>query len=308
MISEHEAELKQQAEREAAAAAVASRFLAQLADRYIVDRRFGRGGMGLVYLARDAKLGRQVAIKILRPDVASRITAARFWSEIRVTAALQHPHILPVLDTGSFDGVYYCITPYLAEGSLRKRLLEADRCCATGEAIRIALDILEALQCAHDGRVVHCDIKPENILFSHGHAILADFGIARSMKRLAGRVYDESWGSPEYISPEQASGEEQLDGRSDLYSLACVLYEMLAGSALFQGATTRAIVAQRFVDPLRRLEELPSSVPPDITATLHQALSVNPDERFATAAELASALAEALPEGEQVARPALVGW
>jgi len=303
MISQPHVELKRQIEREAATSALASRFLAKLADRYIVDRQFGRGGMGLVYLARDAKLGRQVAIKVLRPDVANRINSDRFWSEIRLTATLQHPHILPVLDTGCLDDVYYCITPYLAEGSLRKPLLEGGAFLPE-RATSIALDVLEALEYAHERKVVHCDIKPENILLSNGHAILTDFGVARSMKRLSGKAYDESWGSPEYVSPEQASGDEQLDGRSDLYSLACVFYEMLAGSSLFQGSTTRAIVAQRFAGPAARLRQAPSSVPQEIVDTLQKALAVDPAERFQTAAALAAELAAVLPQDAPTMRSA----
>ncbi len=302
-MSRVESEVRRQLEREAEAAAVAAQFLAGIGDRYIVDRQFGRGGMGLVYLARDAKLGRQVAIKVLRPDIASRMITARFWSEIRLTASLQHSHILPVLDTGCHDGVYYYITPYLAEGSLRKPLLE-DGSVPAEQALGIALDVLEALDYAHERKVVHCDIKPENILLSNGHAILTDFGIARSMKHVSVKAYDESWGSPEYVSPEQASGGEHLDGRSDLYSLACVLYEMLAGSALFQGSSTQAIVAQHFTDPAPRLEKAPSAVPKEVLAVLRKALAVEPDERFPTAAmfalELAAASATGLPLSRSV--------
>ncbi len=170
------------ARSDAATAAVASRFLAKLSDRYIVDRRLGRGGMGLVYLARDVRLGRKVAIKVIHPEVAELIDADKFWIEIRLTASLQHPHIVPVLDSGCVDGVYYSITPYLAQGSLRNQLLEHGP-LTPQRAVRIALDVLEALQHAHQQLVVHCDVKPENILLSHGHAILTDFGIARSLRR-----------------------------------------------------------------------------------------------------------------------------
>lgn len=288
-----ESEILALAEQEADARASASFFLAKLADRYIVDRLFGRGGMGLVYLARDVKLGRRVAIKVLHPEVAKLIDTNRFWAEIRLTASLQHPLILPVLDSGCVDGVYYCITPYLSEGSLRDWLRE-DGALPTAQAVRVALDVLGALEHAHDRLVVHCDVKPENILLNNGHAILTDFGIARSIKCRPGRPADEVSGSPEYVSPEQAAGEDHIDGRSDIYSLGCVLYEMLAGSALFQGADTQTVVVQHFSYPAPRLEELPASIPTELVTALGRALEVNPEDRHATVADFAGELRVAL--------------
>jgi len=251
--------------------------------------------MGLVYLARDVKLGRKVAIKVIHPEVAKLIDADRFWIEIRLTASLQHPHIVPVLDSGCVDDVYYCVTPYLAEGSLRTQLLQHGR-IAPQRAVRVTLDVLEALQHAHQHLVVHCDVKPENILLSHGHAILTDFGIARSLKRRPVRDSEEVSGSPEYVSPEQASGETRIDGRSDLYSLGCVLFEMLAGSALFQGVDTQAIVMQRFKYPAPRLETLPRTVPHDVVAVLGKTLKVDPNRRHQTAVDFASDLTQAAYE------------
>lgn len=295
MLKKHVTELRQQIERDAAASAEASRFLVKLADRYIVDRLLGRGGMGLVYLARDAKLGRQVAIKVLHPDVASRIDSDRFWGEIRLTASLQHTHVMQVVDGGCLEGVYYCITPYVTEGSLRRLLVESGALPAE-HAIGIALDVLEALEYAHERRVVHCDIKPENILLPNGCAILTDFGIARMMRRRPGPTGNEISGSPEYVSPEQAGGEVQLDGRSDLFSLACVLYEMLAGFPLFRGSTTQVVVAQRFADPVHRLEQLPSSISPEIVDSMRKALAVDPDDRYDSATEFAVDLAASLSQ------------
>jgi serine/threonine-protein kinase len=292
MASPLESEMKILAVREADASAAASRFLAKLADRYIVDRRFGHGGMGLVYLARDVKLGRQVAIKVIRPEVAKLIDTDRFWGEIRLSASLQHPYILPVLDSGCVDDVYYSVTPYLPGGSLRAELRD-EGSLPPQRAVRVTLDVLEALAHAHKRLVVHCDVKPENILLSNGHAILTDFGIARSLKRRPGRAKDEVSGSPEYVSPEQASGLDEIDGRSDLYSLGCVLYEMLAGSALFQGVDTQAVVVQRFKYPAPRLEQLPTSIPPGLVSVLGKALEVEPDRRHETAADFANDLLSA---------------
>ncbi len=296
MTSPLKTEIRSLAYQEAEASAAASRFLAKLADRYIVDRRFGQGGMGLVYLARDVKLGRPVAIKVIHPEVARLIDVGRFWREIRLTASLQHPYILPVLDSGCVDGVYFCITPYLAEGSLRARLRDEGPFTPEG-AVGITMDVLEALGYAHQRLVVHCDVKPENILLSNEHAILTDFGIARTLKRRPAQTTDEVSGSPEYVSPEQASNEGRIDGRSDIYSLGCVLYEMLAGSALFQGVDTQAVVVQRFKYPAPRLDQLPESVPPEVVSVLGRALEVDPAMRHETAEQFAAELKAASRQG-----------
>ena len=284
--------------------AVASKFLASLSHRYVVDRPLGNGGMGAVYLARDAKLGRPVAIKVVYSEVADHIDQERLLGEIRLTAGLQHPHILPVIDSGCVDGVLYYITPYLAEGSLHS-LLEQDGPLPLERAIGIALDVLEALEYAHAQGVVHCDIKPENILLSHGHAILADFGIATTTTAIGRRDREDVWGSPAYVSPEQASGERHLDGRSDLYSLGCVLYEMLAGSQMFTGANTMAVVAKRFNSPPPQLDTVCRSVPRRVSAAVSRALSVDPAARFDTARALGLELANALRDPRLALRSGL---
>ncbi len=274
---------------------VVSRFLAGLADRYVVDRQLGRGGMGVVYLARDARLGRSVAIKVLYPEVAKRIDPDMFQGEIRITAALQHPHILPVLDSGCIDGVFYCVTPYMAEGSLYE-LLRREGPLRCDRAIGMALDVLEALECAHKQGIVHCDIKPENILLSHGHAILADFGIARTMTSIARGDRDEVWGSPAYVSPEQASGEGELDGRSDLYSLGCVIYEMLVGAQAFTGVDTLAVVAKKLSAQTPDLAGAASAIPPKLIDVLERTLALEPTDRFPTAQALGRELSQSLTD------------
>lgn len=295
---------------------VVSRFLAALADRYVVDRQLGRGGMGVVYLARDARLGRAVAIKVLYPEIAERIDPDMFLGEIRITAALQHPHILPVLDSGCVDRVFYSVTPYMAEGSLHDRLrregpLPYDR------AVGMALDVLEALDCAHSQGIVHCDIKPENILLSHGHAVLADFGIARTISSFARRGRDEVWGSPAYVSPEQASGEGELDGRSDLYSLGCVLYEMLVGAQAFTGVNTLAVVAKKLTAETPDMAGIAASIPRKGADAIARTLALDPRERFPSARALGKELALSLtdaPESRKAGssrsrlRPRIARW
>jgi serine/threonine protein kinase len=285
---------------------VVSRFLAGLSDRYVVDRQLGRGGMGVVYLARDARLGRPVAIKVLYPEIAERIDPDMFQGEIRITAALQHPHILPVLDSGCLDGVCYCVTPYMAEGSLYE-LLHREGPLPYDRAVGMALDVLEALECAHSQGVVHCDIKPENILLSHGHAVLADFGIARTMSSFARRGRDEVWGSPAYISPEQASGEAELDGRSDLYSLGCVLYEMLVGAQAFTGVTTLAVVAKKLTAKTPDLGGIAASIPRKAADAIARTLALDPGDRFPSARALARQLAQSLTDAPQSWKPSSGG-
>lgn len=271
-----------------------SRLLALLSDRYVVDRKLGYGGTGVVFLARDVKLGRPVAIKVLHPEVADRIGVDTFQREVRLTAALQHPHILQVLDSGCLDGMCYYITPYLPEGSLHD-LMERDGRLSSESAVRIATDVLEALELAHAQGLVHCDLKPENILLSNGHAVLADFGIARSTVRGGPRAEMCVSGSPAYMSPEQAAGESQLDGRSDVYSLACVVFEMLAGKPAFTGPNALAIIAKRFSEPAPDLIAVCPFVPRNVSAAIEKALSRDPDDRHPTARDFAVALTSTSP-------------
>lgn len=266
-----------------------SRVLARLSDRYAIDRRIGSGGTGVVYLARDVKLGRRVAIKILHPKVARLLGEDTFRREVRLTASLQHPHILPVLDSGAIDGILYFITPFMGEGSLHD-LIELEGRLSVHSAVRIATDVLEALQLAHSAGVVHCDLKPENILLSNGHAILADFGIARCATGATPKDRETVSGSPAYMSPEQAAGEDKLDGRSDIFSLACVLFEVLAGKPAFTGPHALAVIARRFRGPAPSLADECPSVPRGISQAIAKALSVDPADRHPTAASFAAAL------------------
>jgi serine/threonine-protein kinase len=202
-----------------------------LADRYSVERELGRGGMATVHLALDRKHGRQVAIKVLNPELVASLGVERFLREIRIAARLAHPHILPLIDSGEAGGLLYYVMPYVPEGSLRQRL-DRDGRLPPGDALRIAREVGTALDYAHRQGFVHRDVKPENILFADGLAVLADFGIARAFASAGADAVTEvglALGTPEYMSPEQASGERDLGGPSDLYSLACVVYEMLAG-------------------------------------------------------------------------------
>ena len=258
-----------------------AQFQAALSDRYIFDRVLGRGGMGTVYLARDVKHGRQVAIKALSPDVVADVGERQFSREIRVTAQLQHPHILQLIDSGQGADCLFYVMPYLKEGSLRDLLNEKKR-LPVNEALNIVSDVAEALEYAHEAGLVHCDIKPENILMSAGHAVLADFGIARA-QHVEGRPWramvDSSGGTPAYMSPEQATGD-QTDARSDVYSLGCVLYEMLTGQAPFSADSDQQMIANRFTKPVPRIDELVRNVPAGISLAVTKAMSVNPQMRF----------------------------
>jgi len=280
---------KRESDRQSDDSVAVSRLLAQLSERYVVDRELGYGGTGVVFLARDVKLGRPVAIKVLHPDVANRIGIDTFQREVRLTAALQHPHILQVLDSGCIDGMCYFITPYIHEGSLHD-LMEREGRLSSEAGVRIATDVLEALELAHTHGIVHCDIKPENILLSNGHAVLADFGIARSTANRRTRTDTYVSGSPAYMSPEQASGESQLDGRSDVFSLACVVFEMLAGKPAFTGPNALAIIAKRFSEPTPDLITVCPFVPRHVSAAIAKALSVDPNERYPEARTFAAAL------------------
>jgi tetratricopeptide (TPR) repeat protein len=222
-----------------------SRLSAALAERYTISRELGRGGMATVYLAHDRKHDRQVALKLLHPELAASLGAERFLHEIRTTAKLTHPYILPLHDSGEVDGLLYYVMPYVEGESLRQRLLR-ERQLPLDDALRIASDVASALAYAHDHGVVHRDIKPENILLSGGEAVVADFGIARAITAAGGERLTETglaMGTVAYMSPEQSAADREIDGRSDLYSLGCVLYEMLAGQPPFTGSTAQSIAA-----------------------------------------------------------------
>ncbi|HZA93286.1 MAG TPA: serine/threonine-protein kinase, partial [Gemmatimonadales bacterium] len=251
-----------------------------LADRYQLERKLGEGGMAAVYLARDLRHDRQVALKILRPELAAALGPQRFLSEIRVVAHLQHPHILPLFDSGSANGFLYYVMPFVEGESLRQRLLRELR-LPIAEALRIAREAADALAYAHEQGVVHCDVKPENILLQKDHVLVADYGIARAANVAEPAARSGSvFGTPQYMSPEQALGNVEIDGRSDVYSLGCVLYEMLAGAPPFEGHSVTTIVARHSLEQAPSLGLLDRSVPPKVQAAVARALAKNPADRF----------------------------
>jgi eukaryotic-like serine/threonine-protein kinase len=264
-----------------------------LADEYRLDEEIGRGGMATVYLAHDLRPAQQrpVAIKVLHPDLRTALAAERFLLEIRVAANLAHPHIVPLHDSGDREGFLYYVMPYFEGGTLRHRLTR-DYQLPVEEAVRIACDVAAALEFAHGKGVVHRDIKPENILFSGDTPIVADFGIARAVTAASIERLTDSQvqiGTPAYMSPEQASGES-IDARSDIYSLGCVVYEMLTGSVPFDGLTARSILARALVDPVPPIHTVRPTVPAALERAVLKALAKAPADRFATAREFAEAL------------------
>jgi hypothetical protein len=265
-----------------------------MADRYRFEREVGRGGMATVYLVHDVRHGRPLALKVIRRDIAALVGPERFLQEISVTARLQHPHILPILDSGEALGMLWYATPYVAAGSLRARL-KAEPQLGIAEATGIGREIADALGYAHAHGIVHRDLKPENILLTDGpdgHALLADFGIARVLGGVGPERLTESGlvlGTPSYMSPEQASGQD-VDGRSDVYSLGCVVYEMLAGSPPFTGPTAQAVAARHAVDPVPPLRTVRPGVSPALEAVLLRALEKVPADRYRRAEELAAGL------------------
>jgi serine/threonine protein kinase len=267
-----------------------SRLEPALAGRYSLDRELGEGGMAVVFLAHDLRHGREVALKVLRPEVSAEIGAERFLLEIRLAAGLTHPHILPVFDSGEADGLLFYVMPSMEGRSLRERL-DREKQLSLTEALRITREVASALDYAHRHNVVHRDIKPENILLHDGAAMVADFGIGKVLS-VGGRSLTQTGlaiGTPAYMSPEQSAGELSTDGRSDLYSLGCVLYEMLTGEPPFTGVSAQAIIAKRFVSPIPKVRTT-RDVPEAVDAAVSRALARTPVDRYPTAAEFAEAL------------------
>jgi len=234
---------------------LSERLDAALSDRYTIERELGSGGMATVYLAEDLKHHRKVAVKVLRPELAAALGSERFLREIEVTAGLTHPHILPLFDSGEADGFLYYVMPYIAGESLRQRLNRETQ-LPVDDARAIARQVAAALDFAHRHDVVHRDIKPENVLLHEGEALVADFGIALAVTAAGGGRLTEtglSIGTPAYMSPEQVTGDRAIDGRSDIYSLACVLYEMLAGEPPYTGPTAQAVLARKLSEAVPRL-------------------------------------------------------
>ena len=273
-----------------------------LADRYPIERPLGRGGMATVYLARDLKHHRPVAVKVLHPELAAGLGSERFLREIRIEAGLQHPHILPLHDSGEAAGFLYYVMPFVAGESLRQRLAREGR-LSLADAIRIGSNVADALAYAHAHGVVHRDIKPENILLSNGHALVADFGIAKAVEAAGdSKLTETGWGmgTPAYMSPEQIVGEP-VDGRSDIYGLGCVVYEMLTGHPPFPADNARAMFTRHQVDPPPPISAERPEIPAHVQDAVLTALAKLPGDRFTTASEFIERLT--MPGGARVARP-----
>ena len=276
-----------------------------LHERYAIEREIGRGGMATVFLARDVKHDRQVALKVLHPELSVALGADRFLQEVQVTARLQHPHILPLFDSGKAGDLVFYVMPFI-EGESLRACLDREKQLPVDQAVRIAARVADALDYAHRHGIVHRDIKPENILLHDGTALVADFGIALAADqagsdRLTGTGLVV--GTPAYMSPEQTAADRNLDGRSDIYSLGCVLYEMLAGEPPHTGATAQAVIAKTLAEQPRPLRSLRQTVPAHVDAAVHKALQKLPADRFASAADFAKSLIAA----DGAARPAASG-
>jgi serine/threonine-protein kinase len=277
---------------------ITSRLESALDRQYVIGRELGRGGMATVYLAHDRKHDRDVALKVLHPDLAEALGPDRFLREIRTAARLQHPHILPVHDSGEADGLLWFTMPFVVGESLRDRL-QRDVQLPVEDAVAIAREVAEALDYAHGQSVIHRDIKPENILLSRGHALVADFGIARTAETSGEggegtlTAAGVALGTPTYMSPEQWGGSRRLDARSDVYSLGCVLYEMLAGEPPFSGPTAQAVIAKQLTGPVPSARVCRPQIPSSVDAAIARALAPAPADRFATSAAFAAALTAA---------------
>jgi tRNA A-37 threonylcarbamoyl transferase component Bud32 len=275
-----------------------------LTDRYRIERQLGQGGMATVYLAEDVKLGREVALKVLRPELGAVLGTERFLAEVKITARLDHPHILTLIDSGSAGGLLYYVLPYVRGESLRD-LLNREQQLGVEQALAITKQVGSALDYAHRKGVVHRDIKPENILLQEGEAMLADFGIALAVQESGGSRLTEtglSLGTPHYMSPEQATGDRNVDARSDLYSLASVLYEMLVGEPPMTGKTVQSVIAKLLTEPAMHVRTVRPTVSEQVDAAVARALSKVPADRFSTVAEFTRAL-EAAPSTGAGAAP-----
>jgi len=291
---------------------------AALDDRYVIERQLGAGGMAVVYLARDRKLDREVALKVLRPELGAVLGAERFLAEIKISARLDHPHILTLIDSGEANGLLYYVLPFVRGESLRDKL-NREHQLSIEEALTITKQVASALDYAHRQQLVHRDIKPENILLQEGEAMLADFGIALAVKEAGGNRLTQtglSLGTPQYMSPEQATGDRGIDARSDVYSLAAVLYEMLAGEPPVTGASAQSMIAKLMTETPTHLRVLRGTVSPELDAAVAKALSKTPADRFTSAGEFSRALSvkhatepsvSATPATARSRRPMLIG-
>ncbi len=263
-----------------------------LAGRYLIERELGQGGMATVYLAQDTKHERQVAVKVLHPDLAASLGGERFLREIRVAASLQHPHILALYDSGEADGLLYYVMPFVEGESLRDRM-NREHELPIPDAVQLTREVADALAYAHSRGIIHRDIKPENIMLSGGHAMVADFGIARAVTQAGEEKLTQTGmaiGTPAYMSPEQAGGEEALDGRADIYSLGCVLYEMICGTPPFVGPSAMAILARHSMEAVPRPHIVRQSIPAELEDIILKALEKIPADRYATASHFSHAL------------------
>ena len=268
------------------------RLRSSLADSYTIDRELGRGGMSSVFLAQDCKHRRSVAIKVLHPELAASMGAERFLQEIEVAARLSHPHILPLFDSGSVDDLLYYVMPYVEGESLRERL-DREQQLSVEEAVHHARSIASAIDYASRQGIVHRDIKPENIMLYEGEAMVMDFGIAKAASAVSTATLTQTGmvvGTPAYVSPEQAAGEVNLDGRSDQYSLACVLYEMLTGERPFTAPTAQGVMSKRFTETARPLRNVRAAVPENVERAVARAMALEPGDRYPTAGQFALAL------------------
>ncbi len=260
-----------------------------LADRYAIEREIGAGGMATVYLARDLKHDRQVAIKVMKPELAAAVGAQRFLQEIRVTAKLHHPHILPLFDSGQAEGFLYYVMPFIRGQTLRERIVKEGE-LPVNETVRIIREVVDALAFAHSEGVVHRDIKPDNVMLTGGHAVVADFGIAKAVSEAAGRDQltkaGVPLGTPAYMSPEQATGNPLVDHRTDIYAVGVMAYELLTGRTPFTGSTLQSIVAAHVteqVDPVSRYRDQVSG---ELEAVVMKCLAKKPADRWQTAGEM----------------------
>ena len=288
---------------------IPQRLAAALVDRYRLERELGAGGMATVYLAHDLRHDRKVAVKVLRPELAAVIGAERFLAEIKTTAALQHSHILPLFDSGQADGFLFYVMPFVEGESLRDRL-KRERELPVDEAVRLAKEVASALDYAHRHGIIHRDIKPENILLQDGQALVADFGISLAVTQAGASRMTEtglSLGTPSYMSPEQATGERTLDARADVYSLGCLLYEMLVGEPPHTGPSVQAVIAAVVTKEPERLGARRPSVPANVEAAVHKALSKIPADRFATAEAFSKALSEPATSATMASVPGFSG-
>ena len=285
-----------------------------LSEKYSIAEQVGAGGMGVVFRAQDLRHDRKVAVKILRPEIAVSLGKERFLREIKIEAGLNHPHILPVYDSGEAGGLLYCVTPFIDGESLAERL-KREKQLPCNEALRICREIADALMFAHAHDVIHRDVKPGNILLESGHAVLADFGLAKAVSDAGDQSLTRTGfavGTPAYSSPEQAAADEGLDGRADLYSLGCVLYEMLAGQPPFVGPSSDSVVRQHMAAQPASVRILRPAIPEGVETILDQLLAKSPADRFSAAEELVRVLDAAISgeflRGKRVARPGAGSW